>query len=38
METVGFAVFFDDPLVAAVGGGAMVPLGAVAVRRAWTRG
>ena len=38
METVGFAAFFDDPLVAAVGGGAMVPLGAMAALRAWTRG
>ena len=38
METVGFAAFFDDPLVAAVGGAAMVPLGAVAARRAWTGG
>ena len=38
METVGFAAFFDDPLVAAIGGGAMLPLGAVAARRAWARG
>jgi len=38
METVGFAAFFDDPLVAAVGGGAMVPLGAAGVRRVWTVG
>jgi putative membrane protein len=38
METVGFAAFFDDPLVAAVGGGAMVPLGAAAARRVWTVG
>ena len=33
METVGFAAFFDDPLVAAVGGGAMLPLAAAAARR-----
>jgi putative membrane protein len=33
METVGFAAFFDDRLVAAVGGLAMVPLAAVAARR-----
>ena len=32
METVGFAVFFRDRLVAAVGGAAMLPLAAVAVR------
>ena len=38
METVGFAAFFDDPLVAAVGGGAMVPIGAAAARRVWTDG
>ena len=38
METVGFAAFFDDPLVAAVGGGVMVPLGAAAARRVWTVG
>jgi hypothetical protein len=38
METVGFAAFFDDPLVAAVGGGAMVPIAAVATRRVWTGG
>ena len=36
METVGFAAFFHDPLVAAVGGAAMVPLAAVAARRVWT--
>jgi len=33
METLGFAAFFDDRLVAAVGGLAMVPLAAVAARR-----
>jgi uncharacterized membrane protein len=38
METVGFAAFFDDPLVAAVGGGAMLPLGAAAARRVWIAG
>ena len=38
METVGFAAFFDDPLVAVVGGGAMVPLGAAAARRVLTVG
>jgi uncharacterized membrane protein len=36
METVGFAAFFDDRLVAAVGGGAMVPLTAAAARRVLT--
>ena len=30
METIGFAAFFDDRLVAAVGGIAMVPLAALA--------
>jgi uncharacterized membrane protein len=34
METVGFAAFFNDPLVAAVGGAATVPAAAVAVARA----
>ena len=38
METIGFAAFFDDPLVAVVGGGAMVPLGAAAARRVWSGG
>ncbi len=39
METVGFAAFFRDPLVAGVGGAAMVPLAAGAVRRlvGWRR-
>lgn len=39
METVGFAAFFRDPMVAAVGGAAMVPLAAGAVRRlvGWRR-
>ena len=38
METVGFAAFFDDALVAAVGGGAMVPLAAVGGWRIWRDG
>jgi putative membrane protein len=33
METVGFAVFFGDPLVAAVGGAAMLPIAALAALR-----
>ncbi|MEX2625484.1 MAG: carotenoid biosynthesis protein [Ilumatobacteraceae bacterium] len=33
METVGFAAFFRDPVVAAVGGVAMVPLATAAVGR-----
>jgi len=33
METVGFAAFFRDPLVAAVGGAAMLPIAATAVAR-----
>jgi putative membrane protein len=33
METLGFAAFFRDRLVAAVGGAAMLPLAAGAVRR-----
>jgi putative membrane protein len=37
MESVGFAVFFRDRVVAAVGGGAMVPLAVVAMRRVWRR-
>jgi putative membrane protein len=37
METVGFAAFFRDPVVAAVGGAGMVPLAALAVRRVWQR-
>jgi uncharacterized membrane protein len=35
METLGFAAFFDDPLVAAVGGAATVPAATVALLRAW---
>jgi putative membrane protein len=38
METLGFALFFRDRLVAAVGGAAMLPVAALAVRRAWARG
>jgi uncharacterized membrane protein len=34
MEALGFAAFFDDPLVAAVGGVATVPAAAIAVFRA----
>lgn len=39
METLGFAAFFGDPMVAAVGGAAMMPLAASAVRRlaGWRR-
>jgi uncharacterized membrane protein len=37
-ETVGFAAFFDDPLVAVIGGVAMVPLSALAGWRARRRG
>jgi putative membrane protein len=33
METFAFAVFLGDPLVAAVGGAAMLPLAAAALRR-----
>ncbi len=33
METVGFARYFRDPLVAVVGGAAMIPLAATAVVR-----
>jgi putative membrane protein len=43
METVGFAAFFRDRVVAAVGGAAMLPIAAAAVRRVveqrrWVRG
>ncbi len=31
METVGFARYFRDPLVAAVGGAAMLPIAGAAV-------
>jgi hypothetical protein len=34
METVGFAVFFGDAVVALVGGVVCVPLGVAAVRAA----
>ena len=33
METLGFAAFFRDRLVATVGGAAMVPIAATAVVR-----
>jgi hypothetical protein len=33
METIAFAFFFDDLVVALVGGVAMVPLALVALRR-----
>lgn len=35
METVGFAAFFRDRLVAVVGGVAMVPIAAIALGRLW---
>jgi putative membrane protein len=38
METVGFALFFRDRLVAAVGGAAMLPVAVLAARRARARG
>ena len=39
MQTLGFAVFFGDPVVAAVGGAAMLPPAAVAAirLRPWTK-
>ena len=37
METVGFARYFGDPLVAAVGGAAMLPFPVVAAARSWRR-
>ncbi|CAN5512501.1 carotenoid biosynthesis protein [soil metagenome] len=36
METLGFAAFFRDRTVAAVGGAAMLPVAAVAVHRLWS--
>jgi uncharacterized membrane protein len=36
METLGFAKYFKDPLVAAVGGAAMLPLAAAALTRKMT--
>jgi putative membrane protein len=38
METLGFVWFFRDRVVAAVGGAAMLPVAALAARRAWARG
>lgn len=35
METLGFAAFFRDRVVAAVGGAAMLPVTVLAVRAAW---
>jgi putative membrane protein len=35
METLGFAAFFRDPLVAAVGGAGMLPIGLAAARGRW---
>ena len=35
METLGFAAFFRDRVVAAVGGAAMLPVAAAAVRTLW---
>jgi uncharacterized membrane protein len=35
MSTLGFAVFFRDPLVTAIGGAAMVPPAWAAARRVW---
>lgn len=36
METIGFAKYFRDPLVAAVGGAAMLPIAAIALTRRMT--
>jgi uncharacterized membrane protein len=38
MQTLGFAAFFNDPLVAVVGGSAMLPPAIVAVRKVLGRG
>ena len=38
MQTLGFAVFFRDPVVALVGGAAMLPVALAAARRAAARG
>ncbi len=35
METLGFAAFFRDPLVAVVGGAGMLPIGLAAARTPW---
>jgi uncharacterized membrane protein len=35
METLGFAAFFKDRVVAAVGGAAMLPIAIAAARRVW---
>ena len=38
MQTLGFAAFFNDPMVAAVGGSAMLPPAILALRKVLTRG
>jgi uncharacterized membrane protein len=38
MQTLGFAAFFHDPLVAAVGGSAMLPPAILALRKVLSRG
>ncbi len=38
MQTLGFAAFFNDPLVAAVGGSAMLPPAIFTLRKVLTRG
>jgi uncharacterized membrane protein len=38
MQTLGFAAFFNDPLVAVVGGSAMLPPAIVALRKVLGRG
>ncbi len=38
MQTLGFAAFFDDPLVAAVGGSVMLPPAILALRKVLNRG
>jgi uncharacterized membrane protein len=37
METVGFAAFFRDRLVAGAGAASMLPIAALAARRVWSR-
>jgi uncharacterized membrane protein len=38
MQTLGFAAFFNDPLVAVVGGSAMLPPAVLALRKVLSRG
>jgi putative membrane protein len=38
METLGFALFFRDRVVAVAGGAAMLPVAVLATRRVWARG